>query len=323
MAQFVSYGEMLIDLAPAMTAEGVACFVPNPGGAPANVAVQVAKLGVTSAFIGKVGDDFFGKTLKKTLEEHGVYAGNLTLDPVHKTTLAFVSLTADGDRDFSFYRNQTADTQMLPDDIDFDLVEGASVFCYGTLMMTDEPSKSTTFELLKRAKQAGVLMAYDPNWRPMLWADQAQGIDMMRQGLAFADVVKVSDEELALITETDDLHTGATQLLDRGAQVVVVTMGPKGCTVFTKTFCSHVPTYDTKIVDTTGSGDSFFGTFLAQLIQAEVALDALTQAQLEKIVTIANAAGSTCATQKGAIPAMPDWDALHACQQSVPLLLLD
>lgn len=321
MADFLSLGEMLIDFTPAgRTPAGIPLFEQNPGGAPANVAVQAARLGVSAGFIGKVGRDMFGAFLQQTLEQNGVETANLHFSAETATSLAFVQLSESGDRDFSFYRDPGADTQLRFEEVDKTQLDGAKVLCFGSLLLTAEPGRTAVPQIVEYARAHGVITAYDPNWRAPLWPDRETGVRAMRSLLPLADVVKVSDEELEMLTDCAEIPAGAAALFARGVQAVVVTRGAMGCVVCTPSCVRALSTYDTQVVDTTGSGDSFFGAFLTKLIEAGQPVSALSAETLCAAADFANAAGSVCATKKGAIPALPDRAAIEACMQSVPKL---
>lgn len=321
MAELLSMGELLIDFTPSgYTEGGQLLFARNPGGAPANVAVQAARAGVSAGFLGRVGDDLFGNFLAETLSGCGVETRGLTLDPDYATTLAFVQLTETGDRDFSFYRNPGADTRLDFDSVDCSLLDECRLLAFGSLLLTAEPSCTAVERLVDYARSRGKLTAYDPNWRPPLWKDWELGVRRMRSLVPKADVMKVSEEELALLTEKPTLKEGAAELLAQGVSIVVATLGPKGCAAFTPGFSLELPTYDTQVRDTTGSGDSFFGALLAKLVQSGKHPRELTRDELLEFLDFANAAGAVCATKSGAIPALPDLDAIEVCRRTVPLL---
>lgn len=323
MSELLCMGELLIDFTPAdKTGDGRLPFIRNPGGAPANVAVQAARTGITAGFLGRVGKDMFGDFLADTLKGCGVDTQGLSQDPDYATTLAFVQLDEKGDRDFSFYRNPGADTRLTCDGKGKALIDGCKMLCFGSLLLTAEPSRSAVEKLVAYAKEKGKITAYDPNWRPPLWADHALGVARMKSLIPQADIMKVSDEELTLLTGERDMERGAGALLSRGVSLVVVTLGPKGCAVFTPRFSLRKNTYDTKVVDTTGSGDSFFGALLSRIIQSGKRPGELTVEELADYVDFANAAGSTCAARTGGIPAMPDTAAIEDCRKSTPLLKL-
>lgn len=323
MPQLLSLGELLIDFTPSGTSpNGQMLFARNPGGAPANVAVQAARLGVSAGFIGKVGNDFFGQFLQQVLMENEIDTTNLMLDDAWATTLAFVALTPAGDRSFSFYRDPGADTQLSYEEVDLAAIDGCALLCYGSLLMTNEPSRSAVERLTAYAKQAGKLLAYDPNWRPPLWKNQEAGIAAMKKGVAWCDVMKISEEELSLISGTQEEAAGAKALLAMGPSLIIVTKGPGGCTLYTQNFTVDSPTYDTQVRDTTGSGDSFFGAFLARLIESGKHPSTLDQEELQAFADFANASGAVCAQSPGAIPALPNREQIAACQAEVPRLVL-
>lgn len=320
MSDLISLGELLIDFTPVKGEGSVPFFAQNPGGAPANVAVQAARLGVSSAFWGKVGEDMFGRFLKQVLEENGVNTQNLLLDGEAATTLAFVQLSESGDRDFSFYRNPGADTQLREEELDLAAVQAAKLLCFGSLLLTNEPSRSAVYKAVDCAREKGVITAYDPNWRPPLWRDREEGIRMMKSLISKADIIKVSDEELTLLTGQTDLQAGAGVLLGEGVKIVVCTLGPKGCAVFTPTCSLEKATYDVSVKDTTGSGDSFFGAFLTGIIESGKRPEDLDAQALSELCEFANAAGSACATKFGAIPALPTRREIAEVRANEPLV---
>ena len=323
MFDVVALGELLIDFTPAGNSQaGNILFERNPGGAPANVLAAVTKLGGTGALIGKVGSDQFGFFLRDVLEKHGIDGRGLRFSRDINTTLAFVQLNEHGDRSFSFYRKPGADTTLAPEDLDFGLIDSAKIFHFGSLSMTDEPARSATKAALEYARKKGKIVTYDPNWRPALWESDEQAKENMLFGMQYADVLKISEEELKFLTGTGDVDAGSRQFLDRGIKIVVVTLGPKGCYYRCAKGSGSLNTYDTKVVDTTGSGDCFFGAMLRQLSRYEGALEAITPEELEKMANFANAAGALCATKKGALSAMPTEEEVRQCMSSTPLLKL-
>ena len=302
MADFYALGELLIDFTPTgKTPAGIPIFEQNPGGAPANVAVQAARLGVSAGFIGKVGQDMFGTFLRDTLVKQNVDVENLHFSNDTATSLAFVQLSESGDRDFSFYRNPGADTQITFDEVNKDALANAKVLCFGSLLLTAEPGRTAVPQIVSYAREHGAITAYDPNWRAPLWPNAEAGIHAMKSLLPLADVVKASDEELEM-------------------QAAVITRGAKGCVVCTPKTTLTLNTYDTKVVDTTGSGDSFFGAFLTKLMETGKPVSEINEAELRDAADFANAAGSVCATKKGAIPALADRELIETCRASIPLL---
>lgn len=323
MTDFLSIGELLIDFTPTgETDDGRLLFARNAGGAPANVAVQAKRTGVCAGFIGCVGRDMFGEYLYDVLKECEIDVSGLTLDEDYATSLAFVELDEKGDRNFSFYRNPGADTRLeLTDDVKA-LIDNSKMICYGSLLRTAEPAKSAVPEIAKYAKSRGVITAYDPNWRPPLWKSETEGVEMMSTLIPTADIMKISEEELELITGESDMELGAKEFLVQGVSVVIVTLGPKGCMIFTNDFNFELPTYDTKVIDTTGSGDSFFGAFLSKVVLSNKKPNELTEDELKEFADFANAAGAICATKMGAIPAIATTDEILKCIKETPKLVL-
>lgn len=318
MTDVVAFGELLIDFTPNLGTHPLT-YTPNPGGAPANVLTAVKRLGGSSAFVGKVGDDSFGRMLKGVLEENGILTQGLLLDPRYATTLAFVHLDQQGDRSFSFYRTLGADTQMSPQELPKELIQHCRIFHFGSLTLTSGPSHDATLQALSWAKEAGVTVSCDPNWRPLLWESPEDYRREMAQVLPFAQVVKMSQEELALITGIPGEAEAAREVLSQGVEVLVVTMGPRGCTVYTGEGSCHLPTYHTKVVDTTGSGDAFWGAFLSRLVGREKGIASLSLEELAEYADFANAAGALCATRYGAIPALATLEEIEHCRRTIPL----
>jgi fructokinase len=305
----VTLGEILIDFTSAgFGPEGQLLYERNPGGAPANVAVAVSRLGGRAAFIGTTGDDPFGAFLSETLERYGVETRGMSVSKEHHTTLAFVTLSSDGERSFSFCRNPGADTALSLDRVGFELVTGARILHVGSLSLTHEPARSATFGAVVAAKQAGVYISYDPNWRKSLWegrTEEARGL--MWELLSYADLVKVSEVELELLTGTGDRAAGAAKLLAQGALLVLVTLGADGVFYKTRTIEGTVRSFPVQAADTTGAGDAFVGGVLYRLTrrQGEANPFILSRAELESDLLFANAVASRCVTKRGAIPAMP------------------
>lgn len=319
MCDVISLGELLVDFTPAYLCDNdKLLFEQNPGGAPANVAVQISRLGISSGFIGKVGNDLFGKFLKKTLESYNVCTKGLVLDNDFLTTLTFVQLDENGDRSFTFYREKGADTQLTFHEIDLNLIANCKVLHFGSLSLTNNPMRSTTINALEYAKNNNKIISYDPNWRPSLWQSERDGIEAMKLGLSFCDIIKVSDQELAMITGCNEISKGITKLLNMGIQVVLVTLGPDGCCIGTTEKICHLNTYNVNVIDTTGSGDSFLGAFLFKVLQYGKPLDKIGISQFINFADFANAAGALCASKTGSIPALPDINEIQYCLENIP-----
>ncbi len=302
--EIASFGEVLIDFTYlGDSPSGQKLFAQNPGGAPANVLVCASKLGAKTAFLGKAGADMHGAFLRKTLADENVNTDGFLLDDAYFTTLAFVDLNENGERTFSFARKPGADTQMTAQEMNLDVITNSKIFHVGSLSLTHEPSRSATFYAIEQARAAGRIVSYDPNYRASLWeSEHAATVQMQR---IVPDIMKISDEETALLTPHKGHEEAAKALFARGVKVVVVTLGGDGCYVYTKEGGKQVAGFKSNVVDTTGAGDAFWGAFLHQIACASTALDSLSLAQVAEYARFANAVASLCVEKNGAIPAMP------------------
>lgn len=306
MFDIVALGELLIDFTKHGVSEsGMKLFEQNPGGAPANLLTAATKLGLSTAFIGKVGTDLHGEFLKSVLEEQSINTDGLILDPNTFTTLAFVDLKENGERVFSFARKPGADTQLTKEELPISLLENTKVFHFGSLSLTDEPCRTATYEALKIAKQAGAIISYDPNYRAPLWNCVEEAIEQMRAPISYVDVMKISDEETELLTGQADPEVASQILVEQGVTIVIVTLGADGAFVRTKEGGIVVKGFKGNVVDTTGAGDSFWGGFLYQLVQSNKEISSLSLSELQQCVRFANAVAVRCVSKRGAIPAMP------------------
>ena len=310
MFDVTALGEYLIDFTPAgISLQGNVCFERNPGGAPANVAVCVARLGGKSAFIGKVGDDMFGHFLSKVLSDNGVEISGLRFSSSANTTLAFVQLDEKGDRSFSFYRNPGADTTLEAQEVNYDLIKNSKVLHFGSLSLTDEPARTATLEAVKCAKENGCTVSYDPNLRPALWKSMELAKEQIKSVMGMVDILKISEEELEFITGEKDLDRGTGKIYSEyGIKLVLVTRGSEGSYYRFGDLTGAKATFSKlKSVDTTGAGDSFLGGFLYSMLSKGLKKpDELDRDLLEQMIIFSNATASLCVTKKGAIPAMPD-----------------
>lgn len=304
-----SFGELLIDFVALETGVMVgdaSGFVKAPGGAPANVAVGVAKLGMASAFLGQVGDDPFGHFLEGVLRAEGVNTSGMTFSAAARTALAFVSLRADGERSFMFYRNPSADMLMTPDDVAYDVIGAARVFHYGSITLIGEPSRSATLAAVRHAQSSGAFISYDPNLRLSLWRDADSARAGLIGGLDGAHLVKVSEEELEFLTGGHVVDP----LWRDGMRLIAVTRGAAGVSLFTRDGVRvDVPGFTVTAVDTTGAGDGFVAGLLVGLLEGGFSMDADS---LARIGRFANAVGAITTTGKGAIPSLPTRAAVEA-----------
>ncbi|KAJ8647374.1 hypothetical protein MRB53_000397 [Persea americana] len=310
----VSFGEMLIDFVPDVAGVSLGDslgFIKAPGGAPANVAVAISKLGGRSAFIGKFGEDEFGHMLVEILKKNGVNTEGICFDPNARTALAFVTLKTNGQTEFTFYRNPSADMMLTESDLNVDLIQQAKIFHYGSISFISEPCRSALLAAMDAAREAGLLLSYDPNVRLPLWPSE----DAAKEGILSiwteADFIKVSDDEVAFLTNGGDPQNEEVvmSLWFDGLKLLVVTDGEKGCRYFTKDFKGKVNGFSVKTVDATGAGDAFVGALLVSLAKDESIIQ--DEGKLRDALTFANACGALSTTQKGAIPGLPDAAMAH------------
>jgi fructokinase len=305
MAEVVCVGDLLIDFVPTATGTGLAdapAFVKAPGGAAANVAVGLARLGVSSAFVGMVGDDPFGHFLAATLAEAGVDVGPLRFTTKARTALAFVSLRADGEREFMFYRHPSADMMFTPDAVDTAAIAAAKVLHFDSISLASENPRACSLFAADRARAAGNLVTYDVNLRLPLWPDADTARAGIRTGMAKAQVVKLSDDELEFMTGSRD-PSAVRQLWHDGLSLVTLSRGSAGSTWFTAAAQNDVATHKVAAVDTTGAGDGFMAGLIAGLLAEP---DAVTRPdRLDRICRFANAVGALTTLERGAIPALP------------------
>lgn len=330
MAEVVCLGEALIDFVATESGVGVgeaSGFVRAPGGAPANVAVGAARLGRTAAFLGKVGDDPFGRFLERTFAEAGVDTGGMVFDPRHRTGLAFVSLAANGERDFCFFRNLSADRTYRKEELDLSRIASGRIFHFGSITLIDRAPRLATLQAIETARTAGMLISYDPNLRPSLWPSLSQARKTILRAARYADIIKVSAEELVFLLSEDNTFPVMPEPLSAVAgyalrltrrfpnvALLAVTLGAEGCYWRgggDRGFVSGLPV---EAVDTTGAGDGFVAGMLTGLLEQGIAepapmpierLRAAHPAILKTIFEKANIVGALTTTQKGAIPALP------------------
>ena len=302
----IALGELLIDFTQnGLSEQGNGLFEANPGGAPCNVLSMLNNLGKKTSFIGKVGNDQFGKTLKKALEELGIGTENLLMDNEVHTTLALVHTFADGDRDFSFYRNPGADMMLTVDELNLDLVRDTRIFHFGTLSMTHDGIRATTKKAVEAAKEAGALISFDPNLREPLWDSLDNAKEQVRWGLGKCDVLKISDNEIQWLTGENDFTAGVKKIREEfPIPLILVSMGRDGSRAYYGDHYVEVaPFLQENTIETTGAGDTFCACVLNYVLEHD--LEALTDEQLKEMLTFANAAASIITTRKGALRVMP------------------
>lgn len=299
-------GELLIDFTEnGQSGQGNPLFEANPGGAPCNVLAMLSKLGHKTAFIGKVGKDFFGEQLKNAIREVGIDASYLKMDEQVHTTLALVHTYPDGDRDFSFYRNPGADMMLTKDEIPEDLLGDTKIFHFGTLSMTHEGVREATKKAIRIAEGSGALLSFDPNLRPPLWTSLEDAREQVFYGLAHCQILKISDNEIQWLTGEEDYSAGVEWINGRyQIPLVLVSMGKQGSRAYYKGgMVEAKPFLREDTIETTGAGDTFCGCVLHYV--AEHGLGHLSAENLKEMLLFANAAASIVTTRKGALRVMP------------------
>lgn len=308
MTDAICLGELLIDFVPTVTGKDLIetpAFQKAAGGAPGNVAVGLQQLGVDTAFIGKVGNDPFGFFLSGALSDKGVDISSVLYSDEARTALAFVSLKADGDREFMFYRHPSADMLLRAEEIDLDVIKAAKLLHFGSISLIDEPVRGATLHAVATAREAGCLISYDPNLRHALWPHETAAKAGLELGLAQANIVKISEDEIEFLTGINDLDRARKLLWHDDLQLMVVTRGSKGCCFFTPELHGEVDAFKIKAIDATGAGDGFVAGLLQGLLKNPETLS--SQAMLHDLCRFANAVGAITTTGRGAIPALPDY----------------
>lgn len=303
----VALGELLIDFTEnGLSGQGNPLLEANPGGAPCNVLAMLNRLGKKTAFIGKVGNDQFGKMLKEVVEESGTDVSGLAMDEQVHTTLAFVHTFPDGDREFSFYRNPGADMMLTKEEVDPEIIKNARIFHFGTLSSTHAGVREATRYAIDVAKENGLLVSFDPNLREPLWESLDQAKEEILYGMSRCDILKISDNEMEFMTGTTDYNKGVEMLREQfDIPLICVTLGREGSRAFYKDMIVEAAPFvreDTS--ETTGAGDTFEACTLNYIL--EHGLEDLTEENLKEMLTFANAGASIITTRKGALKVMPE-----------------
>lgn len=303
MNGIISLGEALIDFIP-LDSDNVT-YQKSPGGAPANVAVALAKLGAKSSFLGKVGEDVLGHFMKETLESHGVITTHMLLTDQARTGVVFVTLDPKGERNFSFYIDPSADRFLEKEDLDPTIFSSNHILHFGSISLISEPSKTATLEAVKQAKKNNLKISYDPNLRLDLWPSEEQARETILSVLSEADIVKISDEELTFLTGETELEKGISQLDNYEIPVLLVTYGGAGSYVHVGNQTIHVPAMKVQTVDTTGAGDAFVSGILYNLNEIQGSIKEISIERWKEIVTFASVSGALAASTYGAMTALP------------------
>lgn len=314
MKHIITLGEVLIDIIPSTRIRlGAACYSPHPGGAIANVAVAIARLGGSARFIGGVSEDEFGRLLVQALTDNRVDTHYIHMIREAPTTVALVSLQADGQRHFTFFRQDTADSQLQVGDLNWSAWHDAAICHVGGVLLSSEPARSATFAAIDYTRQVGSIVSLDVNIRPMLWASPATIRDTIAKGVERADILKLSLDESEFVSEPGsspiELDRLAVSLLERGPRLVIITTGANGALLQTATQRVEVRQLPVRPVDTTGAGDAFIGAVLYKLVQQGCAmptdLQKLTERDLSDLGSFANQVAGLSVTRYGGIPSFP------------------
>lgn len=300
-------GELLIDFTENGSGEsGNPLFEANPGGAPCNVLAMLSKLGKKTAFIGKVGDDMFGRQLSEAVKSVGICTDGLVMDKSVPTTLAFVHTFAGGEREFSFIRNPGADMMLTKNDVNADIIRDSKIFHFGTLSSTHEGVRKATRFAIDTAIESGALLSFDPNLREPLWKSLDDAKTEIEYGLSKCNILKISDNEIEFLLGHSDYDKAALQLMEmyENIRLIFITLGSDGSCAYTKNAKAKAPVYSVKTVEKTGAGDTFFGCALSFVLEHDI--DTLDEARLTELLRFSNAGASLITTRKGALKVMPD-----------------
>jgi fructokinase len=311
MADVICVGELLVEFvsqADNVSLEDAPGFIKAPGGAPANVAVALQRLGLSSGFVSKVGDDPFGRYLRRALEQAGVDTRFLLVDAQARTTAVFVAVWDDGHKDLCFYRNPGADAMLRPTEIEDSLFDGARAFHYGSITFIEEPATSAQRKLIEMAQRRGLMISYDPNYRPTLWPSEARAREVIQEAFHYAHLAKVSWEEWEVATGHKDLDPGIQAVLDKGVELLLVSRGAEGALATNGEYRIQIPAFPIQVVETTGAGDAFMAAMITHLLPEREKAGSLRRVppeQVKQALRFAAAAGALTCTRPGAIPALP------------------
>ena len=302
----VALGELLIDFTEnGISTQGNPIFEANPGGAPCNVLAILQKLGKKTAFIGKVGNDIFGRQLTEVVKSAGIDVTNLVTDSKVPTTLAFVHTIAGGDREFSFIRDPGADMMLGKDEINADIVKSARIFHFGTLSSTHEGVREATRFAIDIAKENGVLISFDPNLRPPLWNSLEDARREIEYGLEKCDILKISDNEIEFMTGLTDYDKAVRELMEKyNIKLAFATLGKNGSRAYYGDIKAECGVFKVDTIETTGAGDTFCGSALNYILEHDI--NSLTENDLKELLTFANAAAAIITTRRGALKVMPE-----------------
>ena len=301
-------GELLIDFTEnGISPSGNPIMEANPGGAPCNVLAMLAKLGYKTVFIGKIGNDIFGKQLKNTVSQAGIATDGLIFDNEVNTTLAFVHTLEDGDREFSFYRNPGADMMLNENEIDEKIIRNSKIFHFGSLSMTNEVCERATKKAVEIARDEGILISFDPNLRENLWDSLDKAKEKIRYGMAHCDILKISDNEVLWFTEEKDFDSAIKKIKKEfNIPLILLSLGKNGSRAFSETGSAFCESVKVNTIETTGAGDTFCGCILSRVLQC--GMKDFSNDELKDMLSFANAAAAIVTSRKGALKVMPEYN---------------
>jgi len=310
-------GELLIDFTQnGYSVQENPMFEANPGGAPCNVLAMLQKLGHSTAFIGKIGNDVFGKQLKKALVEVGIATEGLCYDKKVHTTLAIVQTEENGERDFSFYRDPGADVMLSKTDLNEELIKNSKIFHFGSLSMTQEPARSATKRAIEIAEQSGLLISFDPNLRTPLWESLDEAKKQIHYGLEHCQILKISDNEISWFTGEPNYEKAVKKLKDMyPIKLILVSLGIEGSMAYYNNEIVYAkPFIHPDTIETTGAGDTFMGCVLHKVL--EIGINHFQYEDLEEMLQFSNAAASLITRKKGALRVMPELTEIVNCRRN-------
>ncbi len=301
-------GIILVDMFPVEVGKPlveVSAFSPKPGGAPANVAVAARRMGLETAFIGKVGKDIFGNWLKDVLDQENVDTTGMAFDSEARTSLVFIGMPDAHHAEFVFYRNPGADMRLTKADLNLDLLKQSKALHFDSLSLTNPSYREATITAIEVVRKAGGFISYDVNYRPTMWETAEEAIRTAKDVISLCDIIKLNDVELELITGETDPRLGGEHILEMGGALCLITLGEKGSYYITHTNSGYAPAFKVKTIDSIGCGDAFLGAILQQLLQFKSLQTGLQKENIKGVVRFAAAAGALTATKRGALPAIP------------------
>ena len=311
MSDVICMGELLVEHV--STAKNVSLvhspgFIKAPGGAPANVAVALQRLGLQAGFVGKVGNDPFGEYLRESLARTGVDTSCLFVDPKARTTAVYVAVWDDGRKDLCFYRNPGADMMLNTNEINDTLFAGARCFHFGSISFIDEPSASAQRKAIRIARDKGLMISYDPNYRPTLWPNRQIAEKIIQDSFRYCHLAKISEEEWQVATGFEDFKTGIEAVMAKGVELLVISRGANGAIATNGDYHIELPGFDVDVVETTGAGDGFLAAIITELLperEKTGSLGRISEDKVRRVLKMANAVGALTCKKPGAIPALP------------------